>query len=227
MFAVERPRQARRRPLAVHASAVRSVALGDQRLHRRLRGAARRRSARRRPDDGGHARHRATSSRSCGVNPVMGRALDAADDDRAGGNPVIVLSDKGWRRRFDRDPNVLGRTVLVNGAPFEIVGVMPEGFRGLEVSAPDFWAPLSLLARVPAGRPRPRGQRRRRDHRPAETGRVDGERPRAARGVGLEPVGRRRRPTDHEHRARCRAAAPFRSRWKPSPSSRRCSSRSG
>ena len=79
------------------------------------------------------------------VNPIMGRALSAADDDRTGGNPVLVLSDKGWQRQFNRDPNVIGRTVLVTGAPYEIVGVMPEGFRGLEVSAPDFWAPLARL----------------------------------------------------------------------------------
>ncbi|HEX6162517.1 MAG TPA: ABC transporter permease [Vicinamibacterales bacterium] len=79
------------------------------------------------------------------VTPRMGRALTPFDN-RAGGNPVIVLSDKGWRRRFDRDPHVLGRTVLVNGVPFEIVGVMPAGFRGLEVSGPDVWAPLSQIA---------------------------------------------------------------------------------
>jgi predicted permease len=79
------------------------------------------------------------------VNPIIGRALGAADDDRAGGNPVLVLSDKGWQRHFNRDPHVIGRTVLVAGAPFEIVGVMPEGFRGLEVSAPDFWAPLARV----------------------------------------------------------------------------------
>jgi predicted permease len=80
------------------------------------------------------------------VNPMIGRALSAADDDRAGGNPVLVLSDTGWQRHFNRDPNVIGRTVLVTGAPYEIVGVMPEGFRGLEVSAPDFWAPLVRVA---------------------------------------------------------------------------------
>ena len=79
------------------------------------------------------------------VNPIMGRALSAADDDRAGGNPVLVLSHTGWQRQFNRDPNVIGRTVLVSGAPYEIVGVMPEGFRGLEVTAPDFWAPLARL----------------------------------------------------------------------------------
>ncbi len=79
------------------------------------------------------------------VNPVMGRGLTPADDARSGGNPVIVLSHKGWDRHFKRDPNVIGRTVLIHDAPYEIVGVTPEGFRGLEVSAPDFWGPLSQL----------------------------------------------------------------------------------
>ena len=88
-----------------------------------------------------------------GVNPVIGRAFGPADDDRAGGNPVIVLSHKGWERHFKRAPDVLSRNVLVNGAPFEIIGVMPEGFRGLEVSAPDLWAPLSRLAQfIPSHR---------------------------------------------------------------------------
>jgi predicted permease len=79
------------------------------------------------------------------VNPVMGRAFMPADDARSGGNAVIVLSHKGWDRHFNRDPNVLGRTVLVNGAPFEIIGVTAAGFRGLEVNGPDAWAPLSQL----------------------------------------------------------------------------------
>ena len=78
------------------------------------------------------------------VNPVMGRGLTPADDQRSAGNPVIVLSDKGWTRHFKRDPNVIGRKVLIHDAPYEIIGVTPAGFRGLEVSAPDFWAPLSL-----------------------------------------------------------------------------------
>jgi predicted permease len=88
------------------------------------------------------------------VNPVMGRVFTAVDED-SGGNPVIVLSDRGWNRHFKRDPNVLGRTVLVSGVPFEIIGVMPAGFRGLEVKAPDFWAPLAQLAQFePASRGR-------------------------------------------------------------------------
>src|SRR5262245_23725819 len=79
------------------------------------------------------------------VRPAMGRTLNAADDAPSGGKPVAVLSHKGWSRHFDRDPNVIGRTVLVGDVPFAIVGVMPEGFRGLAVGAPDFWAPLGQL----------------------------------------------------------------------------------
>jgi hypothetical protein len=62
--------------------------------------------------------------RVVGVNPVVGRALAPADDE-SGGNRVVVLSDRGWHRQFNRDPNVLGRTVLAGGVPFEIIGVMP------------------------------------------------------------------------------------------------------
>jgi predicted permease len=89
------------------------------------------------------------------VNPVMGRALTPADDARSGGNPVVVLSHKGWNRHFNRDHNVIGRTVLVHDAPFEIIGVTPEGFRGLDATGPDFWAPLSQLS---AFQPQYRGQ---------------------------------------------------------------------
>lgn len=89
------------------------------------------------------------------VNPAIGRGLMPADDTRSGGNAVIVLSDKGWDRHFNRDPNVLGRTVLVNGAPFEIIGVTAAGFRGLEVGGPDMWAPLSQLGQF---RPADRGR---------------------------------------------------------------------
>ncbi len=80
------------------------------------------------------------------VNAALGRAITPADDERSAPQPVIVLSDRGWQRLFASDPDVLGRRVIVGGNPFEIIGVMPPGFRGLAIGAPDFWAPLSLLA---------------------------------------------------------------------------------
>ena len=80
-----------------------------------------------------------------GVNAALGRELTPADDDRAAPRAVMVLSHRGWSRLFSNDRNVIGRSLMVNGAPFNVVGVMPEGFRGLSVGAPDYWAPLSLL----------------------------------------------------------------------------------
>jgi predicted permease len=78
-----------------------------------------------------------------GVNAARGRTLTPADDETGGRR--IVLCHRAWSRYFGSDPGVLNRTVQVNGVPFEVVGVMPDGFRGLTVAPPDFWAPLSLL----------------------------------------------------------------------------------
>jgi hypothetical protein len=68
------------------------------------------------------------------------------DDERDGGAPVIVLSDRGWTRLFGADPAAVGRTVLINKRKYEVVGIMPPDFRGLRTAAPDYWAPLALAA---------------------------------------------------------------------------------
>jgi putative ABC transport system permease protein len=79
-----------------------------------------------------------------GVGAAHGRTLIPSDDE-LGGRQAIVLSHRCWSRHFASDPGVLSRTVLMNGVPFHVVGVMPEDFRGLTVAPPDFWAPLSLV----------------------------------------------------------------------------------
>jgi len=79
-----------------------------------------------------------------GVSPALGRTLSPDDDDRAG-RPVIVLSHRGWSNLFSGDPTVIGRSVRVNGRPYEVVGVMPADFRGLAIGPPDYWAPLALV----------------------------------------------------------------------------------
>jgi predicted permease len=83
-----------------------------------------------------------------GVEASLGRRLTSSDDEHAGGQPVVVLSHSGWVRHFRRDPGVLNRTVVLNRVSFQIVGVMPDGFRGLMVSPPDYWTPLSFLELV-------------------------------------------------------------------------------
>ena len=83
--------------------------------------------------------------RVLGVTAALGRTFTPSDD-LPGGLPVIVLSHRAWSLHFSSDPGVLNRTVRVNGASFNVVGVTPEGFRGLAaIAAPDFWAPLSAL----------------------------------------------------------------------------------
>jgi len=79
-----------------------------------------------------------------GVAAARGRALTVDDDANA--EPAVVVSHRGWMRIFAGDPGAMGRRLLVNGVAFQIVGIMPEGFRGLDVGAPDLWAPLSTLA---------------------------------------------------------------------------------
>jgi putative ABC transport system permease protein len=74
-----------------------------------------------------------------GMQPVLGRAF-GTDDDRAGAEPVALLSETLWRRRFGGDPGVLGKTMKVNGVSHTIVGVMPAGFRFPEFA--QFWTPL-------------------------------------------------------------------------------------
>jgi putative ABC transport system permease protein len=74
-----------------------------------------------------------------GVAPFVGREFTRAED-RQGGRAVTILSYGLWRRVFHADPGVVGKTVLLAGAPYTVVGVMPEV--NLEDSAVDLWTPL-------------------------------------------------------------------------------------
>ncbi|HET9371458.1 MAG TPA: ABC transporter permease, partial [Vicinamibacterales bacterium] len=85
-----------------------------------------------------------------GLQPSLGRFF-TADEDRRGGPLVAVLADRFWRRAFDADPSVLGRTVLVQDRPVQIVGVAPRGFRGLALdSGPDVYLPLHAIEQIQA-----------------------------------------------------------------------------
>jgi predicted permease len=64
-----------------------------------------------------------------GVRAALGRAL-LPGDAAAGAREAIVLSDAGWHRYFRADPNVVGATVVVDGIPHVVVGVLPEQFTG-------------------------------------------------------------------------------------------------
>lgn len=73
-----------------------------------------------------------------GVRLARGRAFQPDESESA-----IVISDAFWRRQFDRDPSVVGRRLLLSGAPFTIVGVTAPGFTSeLPGRIRDIWAPL-------------------------------------------------------------------------------------
>jgi putative ABC transport system permease protein len=62
-----------------------------------------------------------------GARPAHGR-LFGPEDDRFGAEPVVLLSDAVWAGRYLSDPLIVGRSILVNGRPHTVVGVMPPGF---------------------------------------------------------------------------------------------------
>jgi predicted permease len=82
-----------------------------------------------------------------GVQPAMGRAF-TADDARDGAAPVILLSNPWWRRQFNADPNIVGKSFDMNGQQTTIIGVLPASFDFGAVFAPgtkvDAITPLDL-----------------------------------------------------------------------------------
>src|SRR5262245_26957877 len=61
-----------------------------------------------------------------GVQPLVGRGI--SDEDDRTGAPVVVISHGLWQRRFGGDRHVIGRKILLNDSPYEIIGVMARGF---------------------------------------------------------------------------------------------------
>ena len=86
------------------------------------------------------------------ARPAVGRFFTIDEDRAPGANPVVVLSHAFWTRRFQADPSLVGRAIVLNGSPFTVVGVAAEGFQGPFVLAPDLWVPLtaSTLLGLPA-----------------------------------------------------------------------------
>lgn len=79
--------------------------------------------------------------RTLGVTPVLGRDF-AAGEDLPNAARTVILSYAAWQKRYGGQPDVLGRTVILNGDPATIVGVLPSGFHFAPVGAAEFWTPL-------------------------------------------------------------------------------------
>jgi putative ABC transport system permease protein len=105
-----------------------------------------------------------------GLTAARGRLLGPADD-QSSAPPIVVVSMNAWRTHFGADPSLVGQAVSLNGHPYTVVGIAPEGFRfgGAWGSGVDFWIPLAI-----------------------ERPRYDAERSRQHGGYYLHVVGRRR-----------------------------------
>jgi putative ABC transport system permease protein len=81
-----------------------------------------------------------------GVQPIMGRGITDEENGPKGAR-VVVLSYGLWQRRFGGNPRVVGQTVKLNGTPYEVIGVMPQGFKEplpTQRNAAEMWIPLPM-----------------------------------------------------------------------------------
>jgi predicted permease len=87
-----------------------------------------------------------------GVRPILGRGFEPVEDSGRNAHPVTVISYRVWQERFQGDREIIGKTQRLNGVPFTIIGVAPDGFYGTFVGyAIQFWVPTSMQEVFDAG----------------------------------------------------------------------------
>ena len=79
-----------------------------------------------------------------GMRPVMGRTFLPEEDQPTGANPVVVVSCGLWHRRFSADPELIGKTLVLNNTTFTIIGIAPQEYTGMiRGLASELWVPAS------------------------------------------------------------------------------------
>ncbi len=109
-----------------------------------------------------------------GAKPLLGRLL-LPEDDKPGKADVAILSERIWKRLFNADPGIVGKTIVLNGNPFVVAGVMQNDFVVTDEVMPsetpmdkmDIFAPLPLGADAVKNR----GDEKLQHHGAAEAGR--------------------------------------------------------
>jgi len=80
-----------------------------------------------------------------GIQPILGRAINLADDAGPGQGPIAVINESYWAERFGRSASAIGKTISLNGIPITIVGVTPTRFTGLKFgSVAQIFVPLTM-----------------------------------------------------------------------------------
>src|SRR6185295_5409525 len=87
--------------------------------------------------------------RTLNVGVELGRTFLPDEGQTPGTSPVAVISHNLWQRHFPGDANVVGKTLVLNGEQFTIIGVAPANFVGTEEAFPrDIWVPLMMEQRL-------------------------------------------------------------------------------
>ena len=80
-----------------------------------------------------------------GVQPAYGRLISPEDDREPGKRPVAVISDRLWKNQFDRSPTAIGTKIRLGDQTFDIIGVAPPPFFGVEIGKRvDVWTPIAM-----------------------------------------------------------------------------------
>lgn len=84
-----------------------------------------------------------------GVEPAAGRLFTQNDDTVPGANPVVVLGYRYWQTKVGADPTIVGRTLSINGHPYQVIGVAAPGFQSAAWGeVPDVFLPVSMLGQI-------------------------------------------------------------------------------
>jgi predicted permease len=86
-----------------------------------------------------------------GVRPRLGRFYGATDDI-VGAPLTAVVSESFWNREWGGEPRAVGRVLAIGRERYEVVGIAPDGFTGVDLSAVDVWLPLRAATAVESGR---------------------------------------------------------------------------
>lgn len=87
-----------------------------------------------------------------GVTPLYGRTFVPAEATGTGAHPVVVLSYHGWKQLFGGDPSVVGKSLILDGRDYTIVGVTPQDFVGpMPIVTPELFVPLMQVNELRPG----------------------------------------------------------------------------
>jgi predicted permease len=75
-----------------------------------------------------------------GLQPIIGRNF-SPEEDRRGGQHVVLISQQMWRQRFNREAAALGQALILDGAPYTIIGVLPAAATAFPLNQQQIWVP--------------------------------------------------------------------------------------